>query len=134
MLVLETIEYIIFVATLFWNSPGHLLQKTNTDLCHFNLHYDRGATALKPDLNPKLPAVVRSYDRDFVVPLYNCTTVCSKTQYAHNFGHGYATDLYFTFLRMAKKVFLVKFFWHRRDSNPRPVLVIIFCNVLGAWC
>ena len=33
------------------------------------------ATALKPDLKPKLLSVVLSYDQDFVVPLYNCTTV-----------------------------------------------------------
>ena len=79
------------------------------------------ATALKPDLKTKLPSVVLSYDRDFVVPLYNCTTVVCKTQNAYNFGHGHATDLYFTFLEMAEKVFLVKFFWHHRDSNPRPI-------------
>jgi hypothetical protein len=61
--------------------------------------------------------VIRSGFRRTVVQLY----VSSKTQNAHNFGHGYATDPYFTFLRMAKKVFLIKFLWHRRDSNPRPV-------------
>ena len=68
--------------------------------------------------------------RRIVVQLYDS----SKTQNAHNFGHGYATDLYFTFLRMAKKVFLVKFFWHRRDSNPRPILGIIFAIFLGPGC
>ena len=31
----------------------------------------KGVTALKA----KLPSVVPSYDRNFVVPLYNCTTV-----------------------------------------------------------
>ena len=30
---------------------------------------------MKSDLKPKLLFVVPSYDRDFVVPLYNCTTV-----------------------------------------------------------
>ena len=45
--------------------------------CHTpEKHY---ATALKPDLKPNLTSVVPSYDRrslaDFVVPLYNCTTV-----------------------------------------------------------
>ena len=71
---------------------------------------------MKPDLKPKLLSVVPSYDRDFVVQLYDS----SKTQNGHNFGHRHATDLYFTFLEMAKKVFLVKFFWHRRDSNHDP--------------
>ena len=60
---------------------------------------------------------------------FHCTIVqlydSCKTQNGHNFGHGHATDLKFTFLEMAEKVFIVKFFWHRRDSNPRPVLVII---------
>jgi hypothetical protein len=55
--------------------------------------------------------------RRTVVQLYDS----SKTQNAHNFGHGHATDIYFTFLEMAKKVFLIKIFWHRRDSNPRPI-------------
>ena len=104
--------------------------------------------AWKPDLKPKLPSVVPSYDRTIVqmgwkmcrssgfrrtvVQLYDS----SKTQNAHNFGHRHATDPYFTFLRMAKKVFLVKFFWHRRDSNPRPVLVIIlqyFLDLDAKW-
>ena len=73
-------------------------------------------------------AVIRSGFRSTVVQLYDS----SKTQNAHNFGHRHATDLYFTFLEMAKKVFLVKFLWHRRGSNPRPILVTIFCNFLGA--
>ena len=67
--------------------------------------------------------------RRIVVQLYDS----SKTQNAHNFGHGYATDLYFTFLRMAKKVLIVKFFWHRRDSNPTPNLVIILL-IFGPGC
>ena len=54
----------------------------------------RGANALKlkPDLKPKVPFVVQSYDRRFrrtVVQLYDS----SKTQNGHNFGHGHATDL-----------------------------------------
>ena len=61
-------------------------------------------------------AVIRSGIRRTVVQLYDG----SKTQNGHNFGHEHATDLYFTFLEMAKKVFLVKFFWHRRDSNHDP--------------
>ena len=34
-------------------------------------------TALKPDLKPKLPSCRHMIveDRDFVIPLYNCTTV-----------------------------------------------------------
>ena len=60
-----------------------------------------------------------------VVQLYNS----SKTQNAHNFGHRRATDLYFTFLEMAKKVFLVKFLWHRRDSNPGPTLMMQFLQI-----
>ena len=81
----------------------------------------RGATALKlkPDLKPKVPSVVRSYDRRFrrtVVQLYDS----SKTQNGHNFCHRHARDLYFTFLEMAKKVFLVKFFCLDRESNPGP--------------
>ena len=60
---------------------------------------------------------------------YNCTTV-TKTQNAHNFGHRHATDLYFTFLEMAEKVFLVKFLCHRRGSNPRLILVTIFCSLM----
>ena len=35
----------------------------------------KGATALKLHLKPKLLSVVPSYNRDFLVPLYNCTTV-----------------------------------------------------------
>ena len=66
-------------------------------------------------------AVIQSGFLSTVVQLYDS----SKTQNGHNFGHGHATDLKFTFLEMAEKVFIVKFFWHRRDSNPRPVLVII---------
>ena len=102
--------------------------------CHTpEKHY---ATALKPDLKPKLASVVPSYNRRSsgfrrsVVQLYDG----SKTQNAYNFGHGHATDLYFTFLEMGKKVFLVKFFWHRWDSNPRPLLVTIFWRILGPWC
>ena len=81
----------------------------------------------------KLTSVVPSYEgrssgfRRTVVQLYDS----SKTQNAHNFGHRHATDLYFTFLEMAKKVFLVKFSWHRRDSNPRPLRMVMFCNFLG---
>ena len=76
-------------------------------------------------------AIIQSYlTRRTIVQLYDC----SKTQNAHNFGHRHATDLYFTFLEMAKKVFLVKFFWHRRDSNPRPVLGITFAIFLGPGC
>ena len=61
----------------------------------------------------------------FLVPLYNCTTVVQlydsrKTQNGHNFGHGHARDLYFTFLEMGKKVFIVKFFCLDRESNPGP--------------
>ena len=41
-----------------------------------------------------------------VVQLYDSC----KTQNAHNFGHRHATDLYFTFLEMAKKVFFSKIF------------------------
>ena len=67
---------------------------------------------------------------------FRCTVVqlydSCKTQNDHNFGHRHATDLYFTFLEMGKKLFLVKFFWHRRDSNPRPLLETIFCKFLGA--
>ena len=61
-----------------------------------------------------------------VVQLYDSC----KTQNAHNFGHRHATDLYFTFLEMAEKVFLVKFLWHRRGSNPRLILVTIFCSLM----
>ena len=63
-----------------------------------------------------------SYDRRSsgfrrtVVQLYDG----SKTINAHNFGHRRGRDLYFTFLEMGKKVFIIKFFWHRRDSNPGP--------------
>ena len=64
--------------------------------------------------------------RDFVVLLYDSC----KTQNDHNFGHRHATDLYFTFLEMAEKVFLVKFLWHRRGSNPRLILVTIFCSLM----
>ena len=43
------------------------------------LFYDacgsRVLDALKPDLKTKLPSVVLSYNRNFVVPLYNCATV-----------------------------------------------------------
>ena len=60
--------------------------------------------------------VIRSGIRRTVVQLYDS----SKTQNGHNFGHGHATDLYFTFLEMAKKVFLVKFFCLDRESNPGP--------------
>ena len=69
-------------------------------------------------------AVIRSGFRSTIVQLYDS----SKTQNGHNFGHRHARDLYFTFLEMGKKVFLVKFFWHRRDSNPRPLLETIFCK------
>ena len=30
---------LFFVATLFWNRPGHLLQKTTPELCYFDLRY-----------------------------------------------------------------------------------------------
>ena len=30
---------LFFVAMLFWNSPGHLLQKTTPELCYFDLRY-----------------------------------------------------------------------------------------------
>ena len=61
-------------------------------------------------------AIIRSGIRRTVVQLYDG----SKTQNCHNFGHEHATDLYFTFLEMAKKVFLVKFFCLDRESNPGP--------------
>ena len=61
-------------------------------------------------------AVIRLGFRRTVVQLYDL----SKTQNAYNFGHRRARDLYFTYLEMGKKVFIIKFFWHRRDSNPGP--------------
>ena len=35
----QTLSYAIFPATLFWNSTGHLLHKTNPDLSYFELSY-----------------------------------------------------------------------------------------------
>ena len=80
----------------------------------------------------KFTSVVPSYNRRSsecrrtVVQLYNS----SKTQNAHNLGHRHATDLYFTFLEMGEKVFIVKFLWHRRDLNPWPTLVM---QLLQIW-
>ena len=80
----------------------------------------KGASALHKTLSKAKTsfrrAVIRSGFRRTVVQLYDS----SKTQNAHNFGHRRARDLYFTFLEMGKKVFIIKFFWHRRDSNPGP--------------
>ena len=51
----QTPRYTIFAATLFWNSTGHLLHKTNPDLSYFEISYvfwehndsvGRGTTAL----------------------------------------------------------------------------------------
>ena len=44
-------------------------------MTRFELGPWKGATALKLHLKPKLLSVVPSYNWDFLVPLYNCTTV-----------------------------------------------------------
>ena len=97
----------------------------HSTVCHY---WPKHELSFRPNTFslPLLPSVVPSYGRRSsafrrtAVQLYESI----KTQNGHNFGHGHARDLYFTVLEMGKKVFLVKFFWHRWDSNPRPVLEI----------